>query len=66
MSYKQLLVYQTAWQYRKYTKKLHKINTYSVSKNISEASQSREIKYHKTWEHTGHFMMTWQWLIGLY
>ena len=41
-------------------KQLHKMNTYNISKNISEAGQSTEIKYHKTWEHTRNFEMTQQ------
>ena len=32
----------------------------------SESGQRTKIRYHKTCEHTGHFEMIWQWLMGLY
>ena len=62
MPCKQQIIYQAAWQYISYNRQCHKMNTYSVWKIISlKASQKTEIKYHETWEHTGHFEMIWQW-----
>ena len=66
MPYRQLQTLQIAW-YNNYNRQPDKIITYNSSKIIlSDAGQRTQIKYHKTWEHTGHFKMIWQWLMGSY
>ena len=65
--YKQLLIHQIAWQYMSCSRQHYNMSTFSASKEILfKAGQGTQMKYHKTWEDSGHFEMPWQWLMGLF